>query len=51
MQTTQLDHDLWDAVTEALAIARAAQGARAAPPVTRRTPREASATEGGARAR
>lgn len=33
MQSTQLDHDHWDAVTEALARARASE--QTAPPVTR----------------
>lgn len=50
MQTTQLAHDLWDAVAEAMAQARAQQGGRPEPPATRRKPRE-SATPAGAPAR
>lgn len=49
MQTTQMDHDLWDAVTEALARTGArfapesqAAGDRSEAPATRRKPRDPS---------
>jgi hypothetical protein len=49
MQTTQLDHELWDAVTEALALAGRqtasgvhVAGGRTEPPATQRKLREPS---------